>query len=114
MQNIINNLNLHRHIDHDYFPTNKLVLANLSLVLTSYRQDIAINSITIKNIATSNPDNIDGVILINNWLGLSNCDCDGCVCESNLAVWEIGLSVKNMIDYGFCLRILVNYSGVIC
>lgn len=55
-------------MDHDYFPTVKCVLANLSLVLISYKHDIAISNITIRKTATNRPEAIAGVMFKNNLL----------------------------------------------
>lgn len=55
-------------MNHDSLPTKRLVLANLSLVLISKRQETAIISITIKKSVTNNPEAIAGVMFRNNLL----------------------------------------------
>ena len=55
-------------MDHDYFPTVKWVLPNLSLVLISYKHDMAIRSMTIRKTATNRPEAIAGVMFKNNLL----------------------------------------------
>lgn len=54
--------------DHDSFPTQRGLRANLSFVLMSYRQPIPIMSIMIKNRATNSPDNTEGVIFVKSLL----------------------------------------------
>ena len=58
--------------DHDSLPTNKLLAANLSLVLISYRHDIAIRSITMRKTVTKRPDNTAGVMFRNSLLLVGN------------------------------------------
>ena len=81
------------------------------MVLTSYKQETAISNIIIKKIVTRRPDNIEGVILRNSWLFVFVVYW---VCSRSLELWVIGLLAKNIIDYGFYLRTLVNCSGDIC
>lgn len=56
--------------NHDYLPTNRLLVANLSLVFMSYKHDTPIITVTIRKMATKSPDRTEGVMLRNKLLGV--------------------------------------------
>ena len=53
-----------RH-NHDSLPTHRFCLANLSCVLSSKRQEIAMPSMTSRKSATHRPEREAWVILVN-------------------------------------------------
>lgn len=79
-----------KQLNHDSLPTNKLVLANLSLVLISTRQDTPISSITIRKMATKSPDSTLGVMFVKSLL-FAELGSDVC---SKILLWLLALLVK--------------------
>lgn len=81
-------------LHHDSLPTNRLLVPNLSLVFTSYRQEMAIIKTTNKKIVTNRPDSTEGVMLRKSWLGVEVC------CWSRREL--LALLAKYITDLGYC------------
>lgn len=88
---------------HDYFPTKRLLLANLSLVFKSNKHFTAIRSTTIKKSPTKSPDSTDGVIFKNKLLLPVSC---WVVSSSNLDL--LSFLEKYKIASGFSVNLLTN------